>query len=161
MQVTKNTVVAIDYKLSDANGEVLDASEEGQPLEYVHGGGNIIPGLENALEGKDVGEDVSVQVEPAEAYGERSEELKQDVPKEMFQGVDSVEAGMRFQAQTQEGTSIVTVTDVGEEQVTVDANHPLAGETLNFEVKVSNVREATENEVETGQVEGEAEGDGQ
>jgi FKBP-type peptidyl-prolyl cis-trans isomerase SlyD len=154
MQVAKNTVVAIDYKLSDANGEVLDASEDGQPLEYVHGGGNIIPGLENALEGKDVGEDVSVQVEPSDAYGERSEELKQDVPKEMFQGVDQVEAGMRFQAQTQEGTSIVTVTEVGEEQVTVDANHPLAGETLNFEVKVNNVREATQNEIDSGQVEG-------
>jgi len=157
MQVAKNTVVAIDYKLSDNNGEVLDQSQEGQPLEYVHGGGNIIPGLENALEGKEIGEDVSVQVQPSEAYGERSEELQQDVPKEMFQGVDQVENGMRFQAQTQEGTSIVTVTDVGEEQVTVDANHPLAGETLNFEVKVNNVREATDNEVETGQVEGEEE----
>lgn len=155
MQVAKNTVVAIDYKLSDNNGEVLDASQEGQPLEYVHGGGNIIPGLENALEGKEIGENVSVTVQPSEAYGDRSEDLKQDVPKEMFQGVDQVEAGMRFQAQTQEGTSIVTVTDVGEEQVTVDANHPLAGETLNFEVTVNNVREATENEVETGQVEGE------
>lgn len=155
MQVAKNTVVAIDYKLSDNNGEVLDASEEGQPLEYVHGGGHIIPGLENALEGKEVGEHVSVQVEPSEAYGQRSEELKQDVPKEMFQGVEQVETGMRFQAQTQEGTSIVTVTEVGEEQVTVDANHPLAGETLNFEVTVNNIREATENEVETGQVEGE------
>jgi FKBP-type peptidyl-prolyl cis-trans isomerase SlyD len=155
MQVAKNTVVAIDYKLSDANGEVLDASQEGQPLEYVHGGGNIIPGLENALEGKEIGENVSVTVEPAEAYGQRSEDLKQDVPKEMFQGVDQVEAGMRFQAQTQEGTSIVTVTDVGEEQVTVDANHPLAGETLNFEVTVNNVREASESEVETGQVDGE------
>lgn len=155
MQVAKNTVVAIDYKLSDNNGEVLDASQEGQPLEYVHGGGNIIPGLENALEGKEIGENVSVTVQPSEAYGDRSEDLKQDVPKEMFQGVDQVEAGMRFQAQTQEGTSIVTVTDVGEEQVTVDANHPLAGETLNFEVTVNNVREATQNEVETGQVEGE------
>jgi FKBP-type peptidyl-prolyl cis-trans isomerase SlyD len=154
MQVAKNTVVAIDYTLRDSNGEVLDASQEGQPLEYVHGAGNIIPGLEKTLEGKASGDDVSVTVEPAEAYGHRNEDLKQEVPRDMFQGVDQVEPGMRFQAQTQDGTSIVTVTEVKDDTVTVDANHPLAGQTLNFEVSVSNVREASEEEVEQGHVHG-------
>ncbi|MCS4503534.1 peptidylprolyl isomerase [Arhodomonas aquaeolei] len=152
MQISKDKVVAIDYTLKDNDGEVLDASPEGQPLQYLHGAGNIIPGLENALEGKAAGDDVSVTVEPAEAYGERDDRLQQEVPMEMFQGVDKVEPGMRFQAQTQAGTQVVTVAAVDGETVTVDANHPLAGQTLNFEVKVSEVREATNEELEHGHI---------
>ncbi|WP_440997510.1 FKBP-type peptidyl-prolyl cis-trans isomerase [Arhodomonas sp. SL1] len=152
MQIAKDKVVAIDYTLKGDDGEVLDASPEGQPLNYLHGAGNIIPGLENALEGKATGDDVSVTVEPEEAYGERDDRLQQEVPMEMFQGVDQVEPGMRFQAQTQAGTQIVTVASVDGETVTVDANHPLAGQTLNFEVKVADVREATEEELEHGHV---------
>ncbi|MQM40143.1 FKBP-type peptidyl-prolyl cis-trans isomerase SlyD [wastewater metagenome] len=152
MQISKDKVVAIDYTLKDNDGEVLDASPEGQPLQYLHGAGNIIPGLENALEGKAAGDDVSVTVEPAEAYGQRDDRLQQEVPMEMFQGVDKVEPGMRFQAQTQAGTQVVTVAAVDGETVTVDANHPLAGQTLNFEVKVSEVREATNEELEHGHI---------
>ncbi|WP_018719372.1 FKBP-type peptidyl-prolyl cis-trans isomerase [Arhodomonas aquaeolei] len=152
MQISKDKVVAIDYTLKDNDGEVLDASPEGQPLQYLHGAGNIIPGLESALEGKAAGDDVSVTVEPAEAYGERDDRLQQEVPMEMFQGVDKVEPGMRFQAQTQAGTQVVTVAAVDGETVTVDANHPLAGQTLNFEVKVSEVREATDEELEHGHI---------
>ncbi|QGM21204.1 peptidylprolyl isomerase [Spiribacter sp. 2438] len=152
MQIAKNAVVAIDYTLRDSDGEVIDASPEGQPLQYVHGAGNIIPGLENALEGKAAGEDVEVTVPPEEAYGDRDDRLQQDVPKSMFEGVDNVETGMRFQAQTQNGTQIVTVAAVSGDSVTVDANHPLAGQTLNFKVKVSDVREASDQEIENGQV---------
>ncbi|RZU99037.1 FKBP-type peptidyl-prolyl cis-trans isomerase [Spiribacter vilamensis] len=152
MQIEKNAVVAIDYTLRDTEGEVLDASPEGQPLQYLHGAGNIIPGLETALEGKAAGDDVEVTVPPEEGYGERDDRLQQDVPKSMFEGVDTVEAGMRFQAQTQSGTQVVTVAAVSGDSVTVDANHPLAGQTLNFKVKVSEVREASDEELEHGHV---------
>ncbi len=152
MQISKDKVVAINYTLRDSEGEVLDASPEGEPLQYVHGAGNIIPGLENALEGKEPGDDLSVTVPPEEAYGERDDRLQQDVPLEMFQGVDKVEPGMRFQAQTEGGTQIVTVAAVEDDKVTVDANHPLAGQTLSFEVNVSEVREASDEELEHGHV---------
>jgi FKBP-type peptidyl-prolyl cis-trans isomerase SlyD len=155
MQIANNAVVAIDYTLRDTEGEVIDASPEGQPLQYLHGAGNIIPGLEKALEGREAGEDVDVSIPPEEAYGERDDRLQQDVPRSMFEGVDNIEAGMRFQAQTQSGTQVVTVAAVSGDQVTVDANHPLAGQTLNFKVKVSDVREASDEEIEHGHVHGE------
>lgn len=154
MQIEKDCVVAIQYTLKDDDGTVLDSSSEGQPLEYLHGAGNIIPGLEKALEGRDEGEELTVNVPPEEAYGERDDNLKQEVSLELFQGVESVEPGMRFQAQTQAGVQIVTVTEVEGESVTVDANHPLAGQALNFEVAVDKVREATDEEKEAGQVQG-------
>ena len=152
MQIADNAVVAIDYTLRDTEGEVIDASPEGQPLQYLHGAGNIIPGLEKALEGKAAGEDIDVNIPPEEAYGERDDRLQQDVPLSMFEGVDNVEAGMRFQAQTQSGTQVVTVAAVSGDNITVDANHPLAGQTLNFKVKVSEVREASSEEIEHGHV---------
>ncbi len=152
MQIAKNAVVAIDYTLRDTDGEVIDASPEGQPLQYLHGAGNIIPGLEKALEGKAAGDDLDVSIPPAEAYGERDERLQQDVPKSMFEGVEDIQAGMRFQAQTQSGPQVVTVAAVSGDQVTVDANHPLAGQTLNFKVKVSDVRAASDEEIEHGHV---------
>jgi FKBP-type peptidyl-prolyl cis-trans isomerase SlyD len=152
MQIEKNAVVAIDYTLRDTEGDVLDASPEGQPLQYLHGAGNIIPGLEKALEGKTAGEDLDVNIPPEDAYGERDDRLQQDVPLSMFEGVDNVEAGMRFQAQTQSGTQVVTVAAVSGDSITVDANHPLAGQTLNFKVKVSDVREASDEELEHGHV---------
>jgi FKBP-type peptidyl-prolyl cis-trans isomerase SlyD len=155
MQIANNAVVAIDYTLRDTEGEVIDASPEGQPLQYLHGAGNIIPGLEKALEGREAGDDVDVSIAPEDAYGERDDRLQQDVPRSMFEGVDNIEAGMRFQAQTQSGTQVVTVAAVSGDQVTVDANHPLAGQTLNFKVKVSDVREASEEEIEHGHVHGE------
>lgn len=150
MQIANNTVVAIDYTLKDDDGAVLDTSEGKQPLSYLHGAGNIIPGLEKALEGKNPGEEVNVRVEPADAYGERREELKQSVPRNLFQGVDDLQPGMQFQAQGDAGTQIVTVVAVEGDQVTVDANHPMAGVALNFDVKVVEVREATEEEREHG-----------
>lgn len=153
MQISQNTVASIDYKLTDGDGQVLDSSEGREPLTYLHGAGNLIPGLESALEGSAPGEAVSVTVDPSEGYGERDDNLIQQVPKSAFEGVEQIEPGMRFQATDENGNGrVVTVTGVQEEEVTVDANHPLAGVPLNFEVNVVEVREASEEEVEHGHV---------
>jgi FKBP-type peptidyl-prolyl cis-trans isomerase SlyD len=154
MQVAKDKVVSIDYTLTDDEGSVLDTSQGRAPLAYLHGAGNIIPGLEKALEGKQVGEQITVRVPAAEAYGERDDALAQVVPLEMFQGVERVEPGMRFQAQTSAGVQVVTVSKVEGDSVTVDGNHPLAGKPLNFDVSVIDVRDATEDELEHGHVHG-------
>ncbi len=154
MQIAKDRIVAINYTLKDDAGTVLDSSPDGQPLEYLHGAGNIIPGLESALEGKAEGEELSVTVPPEEGYGERDDNLRQEVSRELFQGVEGVEPGMRFQAQTQAGVQVVTVTAVEGESVMVDANHPLAGQELSFDVNIEGVREATAEELEHGHVHG-------
>lgn len=150
MQVAKDKVVTIDYTLTDSEGTLLDSSEGREPLAYLHGANNIIPGLEKALEGKASGDSLKVTVEPKEGYGERDDNLQQEVPKEMFEGVDQVQPGMQFQAQTPAGTQIVTVKQVEDQTVTVDANHPLAGVTLNFQVDVREVREASSEELSHG-----------
>jgi FKBP-type peptidyl-prolyl cis-trans isomerase SlyD len=155
MKVAENTVVVIDYTLKDNDGSVIDSSEGAGPLAYLHGAGNIIPGLEEALLGKEAGDEVQASIEPGKAYGERHEQLKQEVPRELFSGVDKVEVGMQFQSETEQGPVLVTVTDVKEETVTVDGNHPLAGVHLNFDVTIREVREASEEELEHGHVHGE------
>lgn len=152
MQIEKNAVVAIDYTLTDDNGQVLDTSQDRGPLSYLHGAGNIIPGLENALEGKTEGDKVNVSVAPDEGYGDRDESLVQAVPKKMFDETAEPEPGMQFQAMGPDGARILTVLKVEGDQVTVDANHPLAGQQLNFDVAVVNVREASDEEKEHGHV---------
>ncbi|MFO8156308.1 MAG: FKBP-type peptidyl-prolyl cis-trans isomerase [Pseudomonadota bacterium] len=150
MQVANQKVTTIDYTLTDTSGEVIDQSTDGE-FAYLHGHQNIIPGLENALEGKTAGDEVSVTIEPDQAYGERDDRLLQSVPMDIFPDANQVEVGSRFQAEGPDGQPMVlTVTDVGESEVQVDANHPLAGETLNFEVKVVDVRDAGEEELEHG-----------
>ena len=150
MQIADNTVVSIDYTLTGDDAQVIDSSQGREPLKYLHGAGQIVPGLEQALTGKQAGDEVKVEVAPEGAYGPRDEQLVQQVPRDAFQGVEKVEAGMQFQAQTPQGPRVVTVAAVDEEQVTVDANHPLAGRTLHFEVAVREVREATEEEQQQG-----------
>lgn len=152
MQIAKNAVVAIDYTLTDGDGQVLDTSQGRGPLAYLHGAGNIIPGLEKALEGKAEGEKVNVSVPPEEGYGQRDESLIQAVPKKMFAETAEPEPGMQFQAQGPDGARVLTILKVEDDQVTVDANHPLAGQELNFDVAVVNVREASEEEIEHGHV---------
>ena len=148
-----NLVVSMHYKLTDNEGNVLDSSEGSEPLTYLHGAGNIIPGLEKALVGKVEGDTQQVTVEPAEGYGEVMPELTQTVDKAAFQGVESVEVGMSYEAQTSDGSvQHIVVTKVDGEQVTVDANHPLAGVVLNFDVEIVSVREATEEEISHGHV---------
>ena len=154
MQVLKDKVVSIDYTLTGKDGNVLDSSQGKAPLQYLHGRGNIIPGLESALEGKNEGEQVKVSVPPGQAYGERDERMVQPVPRSSFQGVEKIEPGMQFQANTQAGPRIVTIVGVTPDQVTVDANHPLAGQTLNFDVKVVGIRDATQEELSHGHAHG-------
>lgn len=155
MKVADNKVVVIDYTLTDNSGTVIDSSEGAGPLAYLHGADNIIPGLEAALLGKEAGDKVKASIEPANAYGERHEELKQEVPAELFSGVDNVEVGMQFQSETDEGPVLVTVVAVNDKTITVDGNHPLAGVHLNFDVEVREVRDASAEELEHGHVHGE------
>lgn len=154
MSIQANAVVSIHYAVSDESGEQLDSSAGKDPLTYLHGANNIISGLEKALEGKDVGDQVQVNIPPEEAYGERMEQLVEAVPREAFGDVENLEVGMRFQAQTDKGEISVVITDIEDDQVTVDGNHPLAGKALNFDVEVSDVREATEEEIAHGHAHG-------
>ena len=152
MEIADRRVATVHYTLTNDAGEVIDKSPADAPLSYLHGAGNIVPGLEKALEGKSAGDKLQADVPPEEGYGPRHDGLVQVVPRAAFQGVDKVEAGMQFEATTAHGPLLVTVTEVGEEQVTVDGNHPLAGKTLHFAVEVTDVREASSEEQEQGRV---------
>ena len=154
MQIADKTVVSIHYTLTNALGETIDSSVGQDPLVYLQGAQNIIPGLENALTGKAVGDALQVTVEPAEGYGEIRDELIQEVDRSAFQGVDDIDVGMQFMAQTPWGEQPVTVVKVEGDQITLDGNHQLAGETLNFDVEVVEIREATAEEIEHGHVHG-------
>lgn len=151
MKIAKDAKVRIDYTLKNQNGDVLDSSEEREPLAFLQGSGQIIPGLEKALEGREAGDSFSVEIEPGEGYGEYDEELIFEVPRDRFQNQDGIEAGMQVQAQLQDGsTQILTIQSVGDDQVTLDANHPLAGETLHFDVEVAEVSEPSQEEIDHG-----------
>jgi len=152
MKISNNAVVTIDYTLKNTNGETLDSSEGADPLDYLHGAGNIIPGLEKSLEGKETGDDVSAVVSPEEGYGLRDDALMQSVPRSAFGDVKDIQVGMRFTAQTDQGPVSVAIAAVDEENVVVDRNHPLAGQELHFEVSVTNVRAATAEEIDHGHV---------
>ena len=150
MQIADGTVVAMDYALKDDDGTLLDQSQPGQPLTYLHGHKNIIPGLEASLAGKAVGETMEVRVAPEDGYGEPNPSLEQVVPRDRFQGVESLAEGMQFQASTEQGPVSVRVVKVDDDDVTVDGNHPLAGKHLNFNVTVLEVRAATKEEIARG-----------
>lgn len=152
MVIEKNKVVSIAYVLKDESGETLDSSGSGDPLVYLHGHSNIIPGLERELEGKKAGDKVSAVVKPADAYGEYDKEMVAKVPKASFEGTDDLAIGMQFEAHDPSGVRIVTVTDIEGDTVTVDANHPLAGVTLHFEVSIADVREASPEELKAGHI---------
>ncbi len=153
MQISQNTVVSMDYTLTGDDGQVIDTSEGREPLVYLHGHQNIIPGLEKAIEGAAEGDELDVAVQPEEGYGPYRDELVQDVPRDAFAGVDNVEPGMSFRAESNAGPMTVVVREVGDDTVTVDGNHMLAGKVLNFKVAIKGVREATESEIEQGSVE--------
>jgi FKBP-type peptidyl-prolyl cis-trans isomerase SlyD len=154
MQIAADKVVHIHYTLTDEDGDVLDTSQSHGPLAYIHGAGNIIPGLENALTGHSVGDKFQVTITPEDAYGLRDDDLVQSVPKSAFQGVDEILPGMQFQAQSPEGLQLLTVLDVEGEEVILDGNHPMAGITLNFDVEVTDIRDATAEELDHGHVHG-------
>lgn len=154
MKIENNTVVTLHYTLTDDAGTVIDKSEDGS-FAYLHGANNIIQGLENALSGKAQGDEFTVTVAPEEAYGVRNDAMQQQVPKEMFDDQSQIQPGVQFHAQGPGGEMlVVTVVDVQEDHVVVDGNHPLAGVQLNFDVKVIEVREASEEEREHGHVHG-------
>ncbi len=154
MEITADTVVLIHYTLKDDSGEVLDSSAGGEPLAYIQGHGNLVPGLEKALEGKQDGYTAAVTLSPAEGYGTRDEALVQRVPKRSLQGAGEIRKGMQFQARTDEGMRLFTVTGVAGDMVTLDGNHPLADRTLHFDIEVVSVRDATTEELEHGHVHG-------
>lgn len=152
LMIGKNAVVSINYTLTNDAGEVMDTSEGREPLTYLHGANNLIPGLEKEMEGKTSGQSFNVTIPPSEAYGESNPELVQTLSKEMFKGVDKVEPGMGFTAQGPQGEQHIVVTAVDGDQVTIDANHPMAGKTLHFAVEIVSVRDASEEEIEHGHV---------
>jgi FKBP-type peptidyl-prolyl cis-trans isomerase SlyD len=154
MQVAQDSVVSIHYTLTSDAGEVIDSSSGGDALVYLQGHGNLIPGLERELEGKQAGAKLKVRVAPEDGYGEQDETLIQDVPRAAFQGVADIEVGMQFQAQSNHGPRTVTITKVADDVITVDGNHPLAGQHLNFDVEITDVRAATEEELSHGHVHG-------
>jgi FKBP-type peptidyl-prolyl cis-trans isomerase SlyD len=156
MQIAPNTVVTMTYTLTNAEGQVLDQADASHPFVYMQGAHNIIPGLEQALAGKQAGDTAVVTVQPEDAYGEYNEQLTQQVPRQMFGNVpeDQLVVGAQFQAQTNGGVEIITIADVDGDMITIDANHPLAGETLTFDVKILDVRAATPEEIEHGHAHG-------
>ena len=156
MEIANDSVVSLYYTLKNDQGVVIDQAAEGKPLVYLQGHRNIIPGLESALVGKNVGDKVEVSVEPEQGYGPVNPALIQEVPREQFQGVDSLEVGMQFQASTEQGPVPVVVTKVDEDTITVDGNHPLAGQKLNFSVAIDAIREATEEEKSQGHIQQES-----
>lgn len=143
-------VYSINYNLRNAEGVTVDTSEGGEPLTFLEGTGQVVKGIEKALEGRKPGDFLEVTVPPALAYGEHNPDYVQVVSKSLFDGVESVVAGMKFQTNTGEQTQVVKVVAVQGDSVTVDANHPLAGFTLYFDIEVLAVREATEEEVRLG-----------
>ena len=150
MKIAEGTVVALNYALKDDKGALIDQSASGQPMTYLHGHQNIIPGLESALTGKEIGDVLDIRVAPEDGYGPVNPELEQSVPRERFQGVESLEVGMQFQANTDQGPISVRVVNVEDDVITVDGNHPLAGKHLNFHVTVQEVREASSDELSKG-----------
>lgn len=155
MQITDNTVVSIEYTLTDDSGKILDTSEGSEALSYIHGSGSIVPGLENALAGKTLGDELSVTVSPDEGYGQRIEQLTQVVSRDMFESINDLEVGMQFHGQSpDEHPIVITITAIEGDDITIDGNHPLAGINLNFEIKIVDIRDATEEELEHGHVHG-------
>jgi FKBP-type peptidyl-prolyl cis-trans isomerase SlyD len=155
MTIAENKVASIQYTVSDEEGQIIDSSEGGEPLVFLVGAQNVIQGLEEALIGKNVGDVVKATVEPAKAYGEYNPEGVQEVPMDAFEGVDDIETGMAFTAETEQGPMNLIVTAIEGDMVTVDGNHPLAGKALTFDVTIEAVRDATDEEMAHGHVHGE------
>ena len=153
MTIVNDSVVTIAYTLRNGEGEVLDSSDENGSIAYLHGHQNIVPGLEEALTGKTVGDKVNAEIEPADGYGERREDLVFSVPRDRLPQEEELTEGMQFRAQVSEGQDlVVTLVDIADDQVTLDGNHPLAGEKLVFDVEIKDIRDATTEELDHGHV---------
>jgi FKBP-type peptidyl-prolyl cis-trans isomerase SlyD len=160
LAVAKDMVVQLDYTLTLANGEIYDSSDETGPLEYIQGYGHIIEGLEEALYGMKVGEEKDVVVTPDVAYGEYEPENIQTMGRDEFPAEMELEAGMMIDLYDEEADEEIeaVISEVDDESVVIDFNHPLAGETLNFHIKVVGVRPATAAELDHGHVHGSGHG---
>ena len=154
MKVAKDLVVSLAYQVRTEDGVLVDESPASAPMDYLHGRGSLISGLEKALEGRSVGENFDVEVASDDAYGQYDDNLVQRVPKDVFMGVDELEVGMRFLADTDMGPVPVEITGIEGDEVIVDGNHMLAGQNLKFNVEVMAIREATEEEIAHGHVHG-------
>lgn len=154
MAVAENKVVSFHYTLSNAEGEQLESSRESEPMHYLHGAGNIIPGLEKAMEGREAGDRFEVSVPPEEAYGEWSEGRIQRISAKHVKQAGKVRPGQVLRLNTEQGPVHVTVIKVGRFNIDVDANHPLAGQQLDFDIEITGVRDATPEEIDHGHVHG-------
>jgi len=154
MQIEDGKAVFFHYTLKNNENQVIDSSEGREPLAYIHGSNTIVRGLEAELSGKVAGDKFLVKVPPERGYGLKMDNQIQTVPMSYFEDIEKVEPGMKLQVQTKDAISMIAVTKVEGDQVTVDGNHPLAGVELNFDVEIVSVRDATEEEVEHGHIHG-------
>ena len=153
MKVGKDKVVLMHYTLKNDAGDVIDSSDGADPLPFLQGHGNIIPGLESALEGSKVGDKLEVSIKPEEGYGVRMKDAIQEIPSSALKGVDEVKVGMQLQSQDKDGNAfLVNVIKIEDDKITVDANHPLAGQTLHFSVSIESIRKAEDEELSHGHV---------
>ena len=153
MKVGKDKVVLMHYTLKNDSGDVIDSSDGADPLPFLQGHGNIIPGLESALDGSKVGDKLDVSIEPEKGYGLRMKDAIQEIPSSALQGVDEVKVGMQLLSQDKDGNAfLVSVTKIEDDKITVDGNHPLAGQTLHFSVSIESIRKAEAEELSHGHV---------
>jgi len=148
MQVSKDTVVSLDYTLKNRQGGLIESTDGSDALKYIHGQGQLLPALESALEGKSSGDSLEIDLKPEEGYGQRDDSMVFTLPNSKFEDQEAVKVGTRFVAKVGDGTRIFKVVDIEGDQVTVDGNHPLAGEALHFDIEIKDVREATEEEIQ-------------
>ena len=150
MKVAPNKVVTVSYTLTDDEGEILDQTDEAEPMVYLHGAGQLIPGVESALDGCEVGQQIEVDIDAEQGYGEYEEDMRMEFPRDYFAEIDDLEVGLELEIELDEVDLLVTVEEITDETVTVDANHELAGLDLHFSGKVLSIRDATEEEIEHG-----------
>jgi FKBP-type peptidyl-prolyl cis-trans isomerase SlyD len=152
MKVAKDKVISIEYTITDASGSLIDSTDDREAFSFIQGRGTIFPAIEEGLEGHALGEQLSFSLSPEQAYGQRNEQLIKQIPREQFHQNENVQAGMEYKTMKGGEEVVVTVVDVDDAKVTVDANHPLAGEALNFEVVIVGVRDAVDEELSSGEV---------
>ncbi|MBE0637677.1 MAG: peptidylprolyl isomerase [Bacteroidales bacterium] len=156
MKIGKNKVVGFHYTLTDGENNIIDSSSSREPLTYLHGHHGIIPGLEAELEGKAVNDEFKVSIQPEKAYGAYNNDLVFEVNRSNFSDPESIEVGIQVQGQMAEGEppTLLTVIEVHDDVIVLDGNHPMAGQTLNFDVKVVEIRDASAEEIDHGHVHG-------
>jgi len=152
--IASGKVVTLHYILRNGEGDIIDQSQSDDPLSYLHGASNIVPGLEIALEGRGIGDEFSVAVEPADGYGDKDQEMLVEIPRSEFGPEEELEVGLEFEVEIDGHPEMATIVEILDDSVIADFNHPLAGEILYFSVSVVDIRDATDSEIEHGHVHG-------